>query len=102
MVNPPRKLALGGGGDFMVDFNDFDSPICRSQFGWVENQWKSFTAMTEKEEENWKRYIIFKLKKKSKSKKRVLCVETSEIFQSINDLAMIINKTPKTIQNYIK
>lgn len=86
----------------MVDFKDFDNPICHSQFGWIEDQWKAFTAMTESEEENWKRYIIFKLKKKTKSKKRVLCVETSEIFQSINDLAIIINKTPKTIQNYIK
>ena len=86
----------------MVDFKDFDNPICRSDFSYCEDLWESFTAMSEAEEENWKRYIIFKLKKKSKSKKRVLCIETSEIFQSINDLAIIINKTPKTIQNYIK
>lgn len=89
-------------GDFMVDYNDFNNPICHSQFGWLEDQWKAFTAMTEEEEENWRRYLIFNLKKKAKNEKRVLCIETNEIFDSIKDLAMIINKTPKTIQNYIK
>ena len=85
----------------MVDYNDFNNSICHSQFGWIEDQWKAFTAMTEEEEENWKRYVIFKLKKKSRNEKRVMCSETGEVFNTIKDLAMIIGKTPPTIKNYI-
>lgn len=85
----------------MVDFNDYNSFICRSQFSYCEDLWQSFTALTEEEEKNWKKYILFRLKKKSKSGKRIFCKETGEVFETIKDLAVIINKTPPTIKNYI-
>lgn len=82
----------------MVDIFEF----LTDDFKYCENQWKSFTALTKEEEENWKRYLIFKLsKKKSRNEKRVMCEETGEVFNTIKDLAMIIGKTPPTIKNYI-
>lgn len=86
----------------MVDYNDYINPICVSNFDYCENQWKMFTAMTEEEEQNWKRFLIYYLKKKSKNEKRIICIETKEIFSTLKDLAFYLNKSTFTVREYIK
>lgn len=102
--------------------NDLTKYLSDKEAKYINDSWKSFTALTEAEEENLKKIIssIKPYKKKlctnctvinnkkiiSKPqkiyRKKVMCIETGEIFESISSAAEYLGVRQSHISNCIK